>query len=678
MALKKDEICVWLSQHRSQTQISFSLLSCPKNRCKEIEARLQTAASKKIKGNRLDSLDFDRLDPASLAHCEEVLNTLFRISDLSGFASVFYPKTSRLEADVYSAAGQCLKERYPGCSFVIYSDPKQIRSSTLQNWKKKLQLQAVFEPLSLSDSVMIQCAALSGAALFSLLDDPVHQQAQAKAVRLAGMARAWRVVEPAVLYASQYPQLDTPAFFRVLETLPELLSQGILEKWLRKGLPEKYFSFLETLLESRLDRSILLETAPARLQAQAQTLLERADSADQPFPEEQFAAWRDSIVQSLHELPGLERFKTGTSWADHSDCLSQTLRSLLEDWIENPSLGSERLKDSVYVLDEGEQILMLKTALMPWLEGRLTDPSDWPDSLKPERMPAAVLEERLKDLSALRPIPSCYVPDSMLERLRIRSVETDCFLPLYPMRDESVLVMNRLAEQAGQASRASLTGKPASWFPESVEKTLSESDRMLLAYSDLDIQQTRLLARALARGLSRDKAVRTLSRPQGSVFSLVRPYLYSRKVQAFLARIHDPNLLRLLNRPSLRLSQMEAISELAAQGFPLDWLAVNLKENATLKGIRTLESLFPGGRIPPAWQFCRPIPDELTQWLILAAGRKHPGKEESQLRDSLIEFNTALADLLFQSEALRTVLNRQTEEQDPSALPHSAQNQDQA
>ena len=53
MALRKDQVIVWFSQTEKGDQKQLFLLVCPYSRLKDVDNRLQAAASRKVKGSRL-------------------------------------------------------------------------------------------------------------------------------------------------------------------------------------------------------------------------------------------------------------------------------------------------------------------------------------------------------------------------------------------------------------------------------------------------------------------------------------------------------------------------------------------------------------------------------------------------------------------------------------------------
>ncbi|MDE5759028.1 MAG: hypothetical protein K2H85_10525, partial [Allobaculum sp.] len=198
MALKKERICVWITQEKRQGQVVFGWLACPLAHQKEVDNRLQSAYSKKVKGNRLKNLDLEEVTSSNLAFCEEYVSTLFRIANLAGFSGLYWPKATQLEQALWTRGAKWLKEQFPNCEFVLYYNPKAVRLSTLKSWLSKNQLHAelVIEQSSLWMATILFVGQVAALSSQEAVNHSALEMLQAKVKREEAMASRWSFVNP--------------------------------------------------------------------------------------------------------------------------------------------------------------------------------------------------------------------------------------------------------------------------------------------------------------------------------------------------------------------------------------------------------------------------------------------------------------------------------------------------
>ena len=100
MALKKETILVWFSTQKEGNQNAVSLLCYPAARKKDLISRISTAAAKKVKGNRLEGLDYHQIDEMNASFVSEYVSSLFRIASLKCFTALYARKSPILEEEV--------------------------------------------------------------------------------------------------------------------------------------------------------------------------------------------------------------------------------------------------------------------------------------------------------------------------------------------------------------------------------------------------------------------------------------------------------------------------------------------------------------------------------------------------------------------------------------------------
>lgn len=87
MALTKEKILVWMSAVKDEQMQTICLMAWPAGRKKDLYARLQTAAAKKVRGQRLDSLSLQEADDASIPYLMEYVQAVRNLPSLFVFAA---------------------------------------------------------------------------------------------------------------------------------------------------------------------------------------------------------------------------------------------------------------------------------------------------------------------------------------------------------------------------------------------------------------------------------------------------------------------------------------------------------------------------------------------------------------------------------------------------------------
>lgn len=642
MALKRDLVYIWLSCRKENGQLVLGALALLQARLKEVKTRLESAANKKVKGNRLKSLDLKDLDASTLAYAEDFASAAFRIADLYGFGASLYAKAPWLENQVYGALAGWLKDNFAGCEFVLFYDRHELRTNTLNSWARRQQLNLRLEEEGFDSSVLLQSAAFLAGLALGQPENPALSGPYEKSARLVDMDKKWLVLPSLSLYAKSAAQNEQALLAGLLKDCPSLITEGILEKWIKKGTPKGFYSLLKDLLENGADLTQLQSMQPSKIVSQKEALQQSLQKAAAPLDEEAWRMWIDKYESHIASLPGMEADPTQLS----GKRLMEKSLELLDLWLDNPKQFQPE-DGPVYLCGQEEGVVFLQTALMLWLQQADSKTLANLGFLKKESLPYGELRLLVESLSAQKPLPALYASDALIDLLHSWSVETNRFLPLFSLKkaQEAVLGSARIPESAA-ALRLPKEDHFTFWFSQALLERLDENDLAFLSQGGFSVQETRLLAKALSRGLHLEKAVSFLLKPNASIYLLVRPYLYPRKVQNYLSSIHDKELLKLLSRPQLSLANMQALAALYEEGIPADWLEVNLHGGISQAKILALKEQFPFGRLPALWQACYQMPDKLFAWCLQKAGAAHPKMSEEALKESLIFFNVRFLALL--------------------------------
>ncbi len=640
MALKKDQVIVWFSQADKGDQKQFFVLACPYARIKDVENRLQAASIKKVKGSRLDHLDPSKLDAGTFPFVEEYLDTVYRIADLSGFGASIPAKAGQLEAKVLCLIAAFLKEQYPGCEFVIRYDERKIRPSIITTWIRKNQLAAIQDPTDTEAAIGLETARLMG-AFCERPEQELLQPLYAKVRAQSLMARKWKLAHAADLYLAMVDPASKEDVKVLFENIPELVSQGGFEKWLKKKVSPSFLSKAADLAGEPEYKELILTSNPGRLEAQYETIKASQKKAERPFPREDFDLLADCYASHFVSL--LDPAKTKIQKEDWKD----KIRAILDAWMDNPEFTGKD-KESLYLRRDQDTLKIVSTTQPECLLADLNLGLEIENSrAQCVEMPVDQLEPFLERISQSYPIPKLYIEGPLFGEIRKWSIENNRFLPLYDLEKEHEQLFKRLPQTARNYTYPPVSKVSGTcWFHEDVQDSLEKEDLEFLTRHLLNAQETRLLASCLAAGLSKAKAESYLSRSRTPFYSLVRSYLFSSKVQRFLDRRHFAAERAMLLKPNLSLSAMKRIHQMVMNGIPVDWLNTNLAGGMSLSAIDRLEAQYPYGVLPYSWQTFVRMPQPLQEWMIAKAQSVNPKLDDRVLQTKLNSLNENLAAIM--------------------------------
>ncbi len=665
MALKKERICVWITQEKREGQVVFGWLACPLAHQKEVNNRLQSAYSKKVKGNRLKNLALEEVTSSNLAFCEEYISILFRIAYLAGFSGFYWPKATQLEQAVWTRAAKWLEEQFPNCEFVIYYDPKAVRLSTLKSWLSKNHLHAelIIEPNGLWTTTILFVAQLAAHSIQEAELEPALETLCNKVEREVSMASRWLFLKPQELYVDLLKKEEQKAAKQLFEQAPTLLEQGIFEKWLKKGWKDGTLQDVLGYLQQGLPQEVLFQTPLAKISLKAKEILappvEKEESPTQtvqekkeepvlnPFPEQSAQNFFQDYMRWIASLPGLGSclIVSEPFWPLWYERFLQEIEAFVHQ------TRSFVRKPAVYIAVEGDQVWILMSSIMPCLEQLDEEQLITLPFVNHQRVTLKNVFASLEKMSHLSPLPNVCASKEILGRLHSWSVQNNLFLPLHELTPaQRKVVCCPTLPLTSQPSALELDyftqseGTP--WFSPSMFESFNQFQRDFLARYQFGIQETRLLAKAFHKGLSLEVAQEYVHRTEASVLRLVRSYLYPTRIQNFLKQVDYLDELRLLTRSSLRLSQMEELLKLCSEGYPALWLQANLKGNPTLVYLQELKARFPFGHLPAIWQHCFLAPDELLTWMFEATLQNHPTLDPIEMVYRLFSWNCSLLDVL--------------------------------
>lgn len=311
MALKKETILVWFSTQKEGNQNAVSLLCYPAARKKDLISRISTAAAKKVKGNRLEGLDYHQIDEMNASFVSEYVSSLFRIASLKCFTALYARKSPILEEEVLKEAGSFLKAQYPDAQFEILFDHRQVRSSWIRNWMKKQQLNGTTAEIDHEESALAQTSSLIAALCF-LSDSPDAEQAKERLHSQFSMARDWKQVTPSQIYASRIKDADEQTLSKLFAAYKVLLEDGQFERWMRKGFKDSHAKKLLTIAENGVPFDQIEPLSPERLDKNYDTILSAAKEAKvQKLTQEQAEKQKAAQLEAEKEShDGAERSST--------------------------------------------------------------------------------------------------------------------------------------------------------------------------------------------------------------------------------------------------------------------------------------------------------------------------------------------------------------------------------
>lgn len=663
MALKKDQIIVWMSSQKAGSQNLLFLLACPYSRLKDFDQRLSNAYQHKVKGNRLENLDAMNLDGKNLSFTDTYLAALFRIADIAGFGGMWYAKTPLLEAKVLEQAAAFLKEQYVDCQFIVRYEPRQFRSSTLNTWTRKNQLPSSLEADDM-ESLPAQTAHLLSALQQDLQEDSEQhlplEQLQSRLLQSVSMARKWQIVSAAKTYLELVDGKERKELKKLLAQVPQLISEGVLDKWLKNRLPAHFLTKALALAHTPEGKERLLTLSVSRIDTQYEKILAEVQSAQLPFEEDAFVLWAKEYADHFLALPGFEAAGLTNSLVE------ENLKEIVEAWCKNPD--PVKAKNSLYLAARDEKLDILVTSSMDILEAAKEQETVFNPSLLAAKYEGLLLEldGLLEKLSVTRPMPKIYAAGNIYRWIRRWSITNNRFLPLQEMdKPQKEILRSFAAIQAGADSWKDWPerpDKPVHWFDPRLFLELDEEQLAFLAGTCLNPALTRLMGLAFFNGLDVKKARNYFLYSKGPLYALVRTYIFSTREQHYLDGITSPGLRTFLMQPGLSLSQMRTLAGLVEQGIPVSWLEANIKGNMSLAAMNRLAVLYPWKTLPYEWRFFRLLPDELAKWMVEKAQSSHPKLEKEVLLEKLANFNEQ-ADLLVFNQIAQKITSKRLNDQ---------------
>lgn len=653
MALTKDQVIVWMSLSRNENQNLFFLLAIPYSRVKDLDQRLQNAYQHKVKGNRLDDLDPELLDEKTLPFAESYLQGFFRIADLAGFGSRWFAKSPILETKVLEQAAGFLKIQFTGCQFVIRYEPKQFRSATLNTWIRKNQLPAILDADSM-ETLPARSSRFLGALLEqagrsesgSEKTDAIRQLCDKLCLQVS-MAPKWQIVNPEDVYLAMVPGKEKKNLKKLLAAQPQLIEQGIVDKWMKSKPAPGFFEKAWILAQSPQSKELLPALSASRIENQFEKLKSELEADQKPFPQDDFEAWVSAYSQHFLQIAPIKQ--TGLT----HQAIVDVQKGILEEWIEKPKITAT-CKNSYYLAGIDEKLEILETPVMNvLLESSQSDSLFNPVILARKYQGLLTdLENFLDVLSWQHPLPRIYASGNVARWIRRWSIENNRFLMLLELdKKQKDLVRNYpgagndLSLWLEEHSLAHFA--PVRWTDPRLMAGLHPDQIAFLASNLLDPAATRLLALAFFNGLDTGKARRCIVYSKGSLYSLVRSYVFSTREQNFLDTVHSPAIRMLLMRPALSLSKIRRLDEMAREGMSIVWLEANLKGNMNLTWLEHLARIYPWNNLPWQWRAFYEMPEGLAQWLLEKSKARNPRTSREALVQSLAGLNENADLILF-------------------------------
>ena len=638
MALKKDTVLVWVALNSHQNEQTLALMTFPKSRIKELQTRLSQAYSRKVKGNRLEKLDWSTLDESNVTFAREYASNLFRISGLEAFLLSMPGQGSRSEDWGWKRAADWLKETYAGCDFDLIFDPAKIRHAKISSWMKKNQIHG--ELLREDQEFSLPLQTISLLAFWMEDDLDKNLQEPASKIRMQfNLTKGFTRLSATEFLLAGLDKKEKKAAMQAMDSFPDLYFQGTLDRWTKKKLPDQFFTTLNECLELGMDPAQILTSSPNAILTEAQKLREVSNQKIRK-PETEI----DQLSMVFTQLAG-HLFKTDRLSAGW---MKDRLLETMDNWIEQPE--HTHLPKTVWYLLEQESeesettLIALNTPFLPLAlaQGSFDQ--------KPESicLDEEDLVDFLEERTATKPLEGLVVSESLYERIHDWLIRSNRYLPLRRLDFKETELLAKTAAQPEEdwkpSNRFEVLPTTQTLFKPEEFCDLSESELDYFASRDLSLWQMRMLAKAFARGLSLSK-VRFVA-DSHELDLLIGSCMVSGSKRRFLEEAAG-DLSLYLSR-DLSLSKMEALENLVEQGIDPDWLKVNLKGNVSLAGIEGLAGQYPLGRMPHSWQKVVLLPEPVKTWMLEEAQLKHPQIDPEKLKLSLMAFEQNLFSLVME------------------------------
>lgn len=712
IALSKDQIVVWLATFKHDHSEQIFLLATPYGRMKDYSKRLESLYGKKVRGNRLEHLDANGLDSMNAPFVSEYTNSVFRISDLAGFGAAFPLKANFAQTQAFTLAANFLKEKFANCQFMIRYDAKSFRSSTINNWLKKNTLNAKLDPLELETSLELQTASLFAALLIDdhseRFNDPQIQEIIKKLNANIALSPKWQSVDRAALYLELFKPQWKDLLKAIFTKAPQLLDEGLGEKWLKKQIDEEYLKTVIKCLELEDGVDLVLSSSINRLASEYEKHLEMLQQERHKYDLDEFKNWADLYDQAaktqIHESIdlGSEYWQKAieqemAKWIENPNqcCQAKTIYLVAQDekvaffTFSSPNY-SKQLFEQVLAFEPSEQLNSKQELLIQRLK----------DSFVFETGYLKNLDEVIAQLSAQTVISNLYCSTSMYHLVMKIELLQNRFVPCYPMdhqqrtwihqlkdmlysdcfenmtsaKEESITQENvveneQSLEETAQANaeliqddeetlnesqevEVSVWPQPKKkWFKTEIYQKMKDEDLKRLAKSNLSFAQIRLIGQALARGLQ-PKLFATLLRHPEWIEEIIMPYLFNSRKQKWFDQqkeIEGKPIRSLYFNPKWSVSKLDAIAKLVQDGLDEQWLKTNLRSNMSLGQIEQLATIYPYGKLPRQYAIVMQIPTSVEDWLIKQASQQHPELTKDELDLRLAIWNEHLFQEVFEN-----------------------------
>lgn len=680
MALKKETVLVWFALQTDKGESACSLMAYPKGRKKELLVRLEQAYAKKVRGNRLEHLDWKNLDEMTAPFVSEYTSTLSRVAGLCALSGAWSEKSSLVRDETLKRAAAFLKEQFSDVQFEIVFDRHQIRQSVLSSWVKKNQLHASLEETDAQTSLLMKSAALFGALLWFDLGEcakPVKQTL----TRHLSLCRTWLGIDPAAMHDALCAQDIYPYVSKLFEQQPQWRSSGLLEKWLKKGAKAGTMGQILELIGQGADFSFFETLNPNRLERDFQSLLGMLNPAQSLQDLPGLNAWMENaskecaaaLFQIAQKGPVSRRdaLEQGVSAYAKDDGIGKELFSSLFSWLEDPKQYAAKTC-SFYLFQHEQGLVIVQSSSMSIIR-TLTY------ALDDDRLPLVercveksvhiqvcertMLHEVARILATQKRLSRVYADGATRKGLYRILLEHNAWLPVHELDDDTQKMLEQMTESRKPAMNAVClfdTVVCASdtkdlqegreehstddvrfclmpqtpLLPDDQYENLSKAKKRFLLTLDLPLESMRAAARLLLRGVSM-ALVKECAQTPGRLESLELGILYPRRDQKQLAHVVEPHEKRYLIANPTKSSALEAVHHLYESKIDPEWISYQLNRTMSSAKILQLENSYPGNRFGRGWIGGLDMSAVLMEKLLEQAVSMHSSVKEEELFDTL-------------------------------------------
>lgn len=714
MSLTRETVLIWFYTEHKDGLESLALLAFPKSRRKDLESRLSQAAVKKSRGHRLENLSWNGMQSEKIPFVLDFLQIPGRIASLEIIQAAAPVKSASWQIALTMTAEQ-LKKTWPDAQFEVFYDPACTRHSLISSWMKTQQIAGKSFTADRMESIGLQTAGLIGSiGLDQILDSdpkvlntspwkPVYEKyreifsltprfAQISPSELmtsiirrgnlestAGASQKNRnrrtekgknknraiksnKAQSVISMSGSKPEKIERLVRRLFQVQPQWFTDGILERWLKKGLDEQNLTLLVQLAEEEISYDALQAVQPERLSDEADALRKESQPEPSVFQLQEFHELIESQLKSIEDL-ARTIVRGAPSWRrpDHPDHLvfsswkekaRKELAEALENWMNHPQKPApRRVRLQITQEENGFSVCISSNAH--------------------HHSPVFFLEHSafkplIEWLSTLHPLPEILCDRSGEKGIRRILFERNAFLPLCLLQDDQDLFrqtgsgdlqstslsdLEKKIEQAMRIDHPAEDDWPYSesrkvstaLFSEVDFSQLNRAMKKSLLQLPLPLHELRPAARLMIEGVAIE-LIEDCVRTPGRLEDLESAVLYPRRAQRIFAKVQDPAEKRFLIASQGRPSQLEALHRLFETGTDFSWIRWNYSHNMSASKIRILDRLYPGKRLPSAWSGPAEIPESIVRQLVRqvrllsdplkAEDHNHTGLSDQQLADS--------------------------------------------